>query len=113
MDIKRKRLDTTRDERVYKKVLPYSVTECNKGGAAAYNALVEKASISKRIATRQRTIDAWTQVQANRQEARIKHLRAEKEAATLAYQNAIYTSKPSIFTRIYNYLFNFFVTINF
>ena len=112
MDQRRKSLDTAKDERVYKKIVPYTITDSTKGGAARYNALVEEASVSKRIATRQRTIEAWTTVQANREEARYQQIKAEKEAY-LAARIAAVKVKPSIFTRIYNSILNFFLNINY
>ncbi len=112
MDQRRKRLDTARDERVYKKVLPYTVTDSNKGGAKAYNDLIEEASVAKRIATRQRAIEAWTTVQANREEPRYQQIKDQKEAYLLAREEARRV-KPSIFTRVYNSILNFFLNINY
>lgn len=105
-----KKLDNIRDERVHKKTLPYSVTECStKPDIKQWYADREGRSIKYRVEARERTIAAWTQVSANVDALNNGTFRRQ----TYDERNAIYTSKPSIFTRIYNYLFNFFVTINF
>ena|ERR1017187_873029 len=93
------------DVRVYKKELTYSIQDSWKGRAEAYNQAVEARSIITRANTRQRAIDAWNTVQANRETDRFQEILARSNAIQEAFA-ASQRQKPSILTRIYNWFLN-------
>lgn len=82
-----------------KKLVPFTVKDCNKGSAKAYNDQVEAASVSIRQAARNRAVAAMSDVwdYSNAVRTGVK---------SIPQPIIVVQPKTSIFVRIYNWFLN-------
>ncbi len=90
------------------KKLPFTITyDVEKGAASRYNALVETASIAKRVQARERAVAAISQVWENSNAIRAGKAELPK---IKVYQESIKSWYSRIATKLYNYFLN--ITFN-
>jgi hypothetical protein len=114
---KRATLEPARDVREQRKILPFTVTDSTKGGAARFNSEIDIRNAHKAFKRRDLAMKAFETGSGDVRDAGPFKIGAGPKAKWLPNQpnfapvieSSVYTLKPSIITRIYNW----FLDINY